>query len=99
VADRLVDEVADVGEIQDLLLAARAHRRARHADQRAGEVDVFPARCIRWKPLPSSRSAPTVPRRSTRPCVGRRTPATILSSVDFPAPFSPMTPTDSPRRT
>ena len=51
-----------------------------------------------WKPDPSSSSAPTRPRTLTVPRVGRMTPATTLSSVDLPAPFSPITPSDSPAR-
>src|SRR6185437_6417906 len=50
-----------------------------------------------WKPEPSSRSAPTRPFTSTMPRVGLMTPAMILRSVDLPAPFSPITPSDSPR--
>ena len=42
-----------------------------------------------WKPEPSSRIAATRPRTSSRPVVGVATPATSLSSVDLPAPFSP----------
>src|SRR5271154_6559512 len=50
-----------------------------------------------WKPMPSSRMEATVPRRSTVPDVARVVPATILSSVDLPAPFSPMSPRACPR--
>ncbi len=42
-----------------------------------------------WNPEPSSRMAATRPWTSMRPVVGRATPATSLSSVDLPAPFSP----------
>ena len=38
------------------------------------------------------------PRTLTVPRVGLMTPATTLSSVDLPAPFSPITPSDSPGR-
>src|SRR5262245_17119560 len=51
------------------------------------------------KPAPSSISGATVPRTSTLPSVGRSTRAITLRSVDLPAPFRPMMPIDSPRRT
>ncbi len=50
-----------------------------------------------WKPMPSSRIEATVPERSTLPEVARVVPATIFRSVDFPAPFSPMSPRARPR--
>jgi hypothetical protein len=39
------------------------------------------------------------PSTSTAPCVGRSKPVITLMSVVFPAPFGPMSPTTSPRRT
>jgi hypothetical protein len=49
-----------------------------------------------WKPAPISRSADTRPRTSARPEVGRDVPASTFSSVDFPDPFAPITPSVSP---
>ena len=49
-----------------------------------------------WKPAPSSSSAPMRPRVRTLPEVGVSTPVISLSSVDLPAPFSPMIASDSP---
>jgi hypothetical protein len=43
-------------------------------------------------PAPSSSSDTTRPQPTTRPSVGRVTRAMILRSVDFPAPFAPITP-------
>src|SRR6187399_481718 len=41
----------------------------------------------------------TRPSVSTRPAVGTRIPVSIFTVVDLPAPFSPMSPTLSPRST
>ena len=47
-------------------------------------------------PVPSSRSAATLPLRFTLPVVGVVVPAMIWSSVLLPEPFRPMIPTVSP---
>ena len=52
-----------------------------------------------WKPVPTSSRLLTRPRISMRPVVGSVIRARIESSVDLPAPFGPMTPSTSPRRT
>ena len=52
-----------------------------------------------WKPVPTSSRLPTLPRISARPAVGSVIRERIFSSVLFPAPFRPMIPTTSPRRT
>lgn len=39
------------------------------------------------------------PSTATSPDVGRSSPATMFSSVDFPLPEGPITATASPRRT
>src|SRR3954471_6232657 len=49
-----------------------------------------------WKPAATSISAPTRPRTSSRPRVGRRILVSSLSTVDLPAPFGPMMPSASP---
>jgi hypothetical protein len=45
------------------------------------------------KPAPSSSSEDTRPFTSTVPVVGRRIPVRIFSSVDFPDPLCPISPT------
>ena len=52
-----------------------------------------------WKPVPTSSRLPTRPRIVARPSVGVVMRVRILSSVDLPAPFLPMTPSTSPSRT
>ena len=52
-----------------------------------------------WKPVPTSSRLPTRPRISTRPDVGVVMRVSTLSSVDFPAPFRPTTPSTSPSGT
>ncbi len=47
------------------------------------------------KPVPSSSRERTVPSTAAVPAVGDRVRLRILSSVDLPAPFGPMTPTHS----
>jgi len=49
-----------------------------------------------WKPVPTSSKLPTRPRISARPCVGVVIRVSTLRSVDFPAPFRPMTPSAWP---
>ena len=51
------------------------------------------------KPTPRASSALILPRTSMRPLVGGSTPARVRISVDLPAPFAPMMPTDVPRGT
>jgi hypothetical protein len=46
-----------------------------------------------WKPAPSSSSDDTRPCTRTSPVVGSVMPVRSFSSVDLPAPFSPMMPT------
>src|SRR6187402_1897105 len=41
-------------------------------------------------------SAPTLPATVTRPAYGYMTPVRIFNSVDFPDPFDPTRPIDSP---
>jgi hypothetical protein len=52
-----------------------------------------------WKPAPSSIRAETRPSTIRVPRLGLVIPATSLSSVDFPEPFSPITPKVEPRGT
>ena len=96
VLDRLVDVLADVGERDDRV-ALRGELRGREAHQRRGEVDVLRARVLGMEARSPARAARRRGRARRRvPRVGLITPATTLSSVDLPAPFSPMTPSDSP---
>ena len=98
VLDRIVDVLADIGERDDLV-ALRRDLDGRKPEQRGREIDVRASPCI---PDESRSRARAVRRRGrsppSLPRVGLITPATILSSVDFPAPFSPISPSDSPRR-
>ena len=48
------------------------------------------------KPTPISINGESEPSTATDPRVGCSTPAISLSSVDFPLPFGPITPTFSP---
>ncbi|MEZ5979847.1 MAG: hypothetical protein R3F34_16775 [Planctomycetota bacterium] len=50
----------------------------------------------RWKPAPSSSRLATRPLMRRRPSLGGVMPASTLSSVDLPAPFAPMRPSDAP---
>src|SRR5439155_6655431 len=52
-----------------------------------------------WNPAPNPRSAAMRPRVVTTPSLGRRIPATILSSVVLPDPFGPMRPSVRPSGT
>ena len=52
-----------------------------------------------WKPAPSSIKAEMRPATARVPRVGGVMPATSFRSVDFPDPFSPMTPKVAPRGT
>ena len=95
--DRIVDVLADVGKGDDFVaLRALISAGARPSSVAARSMFARPV-YSGWKPEPSSSSAPTRPLTATVPRVGLMTPATIFSSVDFPAPFSPITPSDSPR--
>src|SRR5579872_3488577 len=56
-----------------------------------------PTRCARSRARPSSSSrVKSCPSSRTRPLVGRSSPASSASSVDFPAPEGPTMATDSP---
>src|SRR2546428_381169 len=52
-----------------------------------------------WNPVPTSRSEPTRPSRTTDPVVGSVIRDRIFNSVLLPAPFRPITPSASPWRT
>ena len=52
-----------------------------------------------WNPAPSSMSADTRPCTVRLPREGFVIPATSLSRVDLPEPFSPITPKVEPRAT
>ena len=52
-----------------------------------------------FNPVPSSSRLSTRPCTSNVPVVGYIAPLRILSSVLLPEPLTPMTPSDSPRRT
>src|SRR5579862_3619439 len=52
-----------------------------------------------WKPVPTSSSEPTRPRMTISPAVGSVMRESTFRSVLLPAPFAPMRPRTSPRRT
>src|SRR6266852_9041607 len=52
-----------------------------------------------WNPVPTSSKLRTRPRISAQPSVGRVMRDNIFSSVVFPAPFRPISPSTSPSRT
>src|SRR4029077_14212111 len=67
------------------------------AGSRWKDWNTNPPRCARRRARPSSSSfVRSSPARSTRPRVGRSSPASRASSVDLPAPDGPVTATDSP---
>src|SRR5580698_7838817 len=67
------------------------------AGMRWNDWKTKPTRCARSRARPSSSSCVrSVPSRSTRPVVGRSSPASRASKVDLPAPDEPTTATDSP---
>ena len=47
----------------------------------------------------AAREPARVPQTSAAPPVGRTSPTAIFTSVDFPAPFGPSSPTSSPSPT
>ena len=97
--DRQADALAELGE------RACGRRRARATARRSAPSTAFSttlsvpanAPCCCTMPMPAARAAAAIPareldRRARRPpaCpVGGTTPATILTSVLLPAPFSP----------
>src|SRR5580692_11236662 len=67
------------------------------AGMRWNDWKTKPTRCARRRARPSSSSCVrSVPSRSTRPVVGRSSPASRASKVDLPAPEEPTIATDSP---
>ena len=95
--DRIVDVLADVGERDDLV-ALRGDLARREAEQRRGEIDVGEPGVLGMEARSQLEQRADAAADGDVPRVGWITPATILSSVDLPAPFSPMMPSDSPRR-
>ena len=90
-AQRVVDEVVQLGELDDLGMRSSASRR----EMPCIAAFIRMLSCAEksgLKPAPSSSSDTTRPKPMTRPSVGRVTRAMIFSSVDLPAPFAPMTP-------
>ncbi len=69
---------------------------ALHAQDRAVQVDVLPARQLRMEAGAHLQQRPTRPVMSARPVVGSVIRDRIFSSVLLPAPFRPMIPTTSP---
>ena len=98
VLDRVVDVLADVRERDDLV-ALRGDLARGQAEQRGGEVDVGEPRVLRVEARSQlEQRADAAADERPLPRVGWITPATTFSSVDLPAPFSPIMPSDSPRR-
>ena len=71
--------------------------RGSETEQRRGEVDVGETRVLGMEAGAELEQRADAAIDATVPRVGLMTPATIFSSVDLPAPFSPITPSDSPR--
>ena len=96
---RRVDELLHLGELDDLVEAAR-DLALRETEHDAVDEDVLAAR---RSPGGTRRRARSAPRSGRRPspcrCVGLVMPATSFSSVLLPDPFRPMTPSVRPRGT
>ena len=90
--------LAEIGERDDLV-ALGADLRRREPEQCGREVDVGEPRVLGMEARAELEQRADAPvDATTLPRVGWITPATTFSSVDLPAPFSPMMPSDSPRR-
>ena len=94
--DRRVDELAEVG-VGDDVGEQLADDLVVEAEERTGEQDVLGPVSSWSKPAPSVSRLDTWPRTSTAPSDGVMIPARTWRSVLLPAPFGPMTPSDSPR--
>ena len=96
VADRGVEELADVGELDDRRRTC-AGSRPRSCPRIAALRKMFsrPVSCG-WKPAPVAIRPAIRPRVSTVPPSGRITPLISLSSVLLPEPLRPIRPIDSP---
>ena len=90
--DRRVDELRELGELDDLV-EALLDLALRQAEHDAVDEDVLAAGDLRMKARRRARSAPRSARaRSRCPIVGFVMPATSFSAVLLPDPFRPMTP-------
>ena len=90
--DRHVDEVAELGELDDAL-DPLLDLLAREAVQRAVELDVLAAGEVAARsPAPSSSSETTRPPHSARPESSGTIPARQRSVEDLPAPLRPTMP-------
>ena len=89
---RRVDELPQLGELDDLV-EALAESRACVRPSMMPLMKTFSRPEISgWKPAPSSISAEMRPSTRTVPLVGLVMPATSFSAVLLPDPFRPMTP-------
>jgi hypothetical protein len=95
--DRLVDEVADVGEGGDLAHPLR-HLGMGEAVDGAVQVHVLRSGEVRVEPAAELEERGDPARDPTEPEVGVRVPAISWRSVLFPDPLRPMMPVASPRR-
>ena len=96
---RRVDEPLDAGELDDVV-EALLDLPALHPEDRAVQIDVLAAGELLVEAGPDLEQAPDAARGSRRaPCVGVAIRVRILSSVDFPAPLRPMTPSTCPSGT
>src|SRR5213594_3682747 len=68
-----------------------------HPEYGAIEKNILRPLNSGWKPVPTSSRLPTWPWISACPSVGSVIRERTFSSVLFPAPFRPITPTTSPR--
>jgi hypothetical protein len=90
--DRLVDEVRELGKLDDLVEACSISRFDSPQHDSVDE-DVFAAENFRdGNPAPSSMSAEIRPRTVTVPLVGFVMPATSFSAVLLPDPLRPTSP-------
>ena len=94
--ERRVDELAELGVLDDRRQELAGHRVV-EAEERPAEQDVVAARSAPGRSRRRGSAGPdTWPRTSTAPSDGRMIPARTWSSVLLPAPFGPMTASDSP---
>jgi hypothetical protein len=89
--DRRVDELAQLGEVDDLVEALWISRLVRPSMMPLMKTFSRPE-ISGWKPAPSSISAEMRPSTVTVPLVGLVMPATSFSAVLLPDPLRPMTP-------
>jgi hypothetical protein len=96
--DRRVDELLQLGELDDLVEALR-HPRAWSTEHDPVDENVLAAGDLRMEPGAELDQRGNAAETFTVPLDGLVMPATSFSSVLFPEPFRPMTPSVRPRGT